>query len=121
MSRFVQIGKYSVVGVGNTVVELLDTKTGIVYMHTTQGEGVNTLSPMLYDNGKPLHYNKEEVDNVLNMLATIKEDRYLDICKGSFVSCDLPNTIIVRYFSTRDWTIEDVYNRIVKKLDDTAE
>ncbi len=123
MNRFIQIGKYNVLGLSNDIVELLDTKTGIVYMHTTRGEGLNTLSPMLFDNGKPLHYNKEEVDKVKEMLTAIGEDRYKDICSGSFVSCDLTNTNVVRYFASRDWHIEDVYAKIkkVKKSDPQPE
>ena len=109
MSRFIQSGKYKVAGDGASVIEVLDAQTGIVYMNTS-----NSVTPMLYDNGKPLHYNKDEIAQITEMLAAIGEDRYREICNESSISCDLANYGDVRYFRDRDWVIKDVYTKLCK-------
>ena len=117
MNRFIQIGSYRMMGTNSSeIVEMLDTKTGIVYMRTSAYEGPDNIVPMLFDNGKPQHMNKEEITRIQQMIATIGEKLYEDICctnHSNYWESTYENEYAtIRYFADRDWTIEDVYTKV---------
>ena len=113
MNRFICTAKYLVPCSHSYYTELLDTKTGIVYLQTSAGEGSDNVVPLLFDNGKPQHLNKEEVEKVQKMIRDIGEERYERIVQRNYGGYDDDSENKFKEFDL-EWTIEDVYNALCK-------
>ena len=112
MNRFIPIGKYNIISTCHYsyYYELLDTKTGIVYLQTSNSEGPDNITPLLFDNGKPQHLNKDEVDKIKAMICQIGESSYKRIVAGRTIYKDELEFME----SHLEWCIEDVYNALCK-------
>lgn len=113
MNRFIPIGKYNIVTTKrySCYYELLDTKTGIVYLQITNEEGPDNITPLLFDNGKPQHLNKDEVEKIKTMICQIGEERYERVIKGSYAIYKDEEEF---QKSHSEWTTEDIYNALCK-------
>lgn len=109
MNRFVCIAKYQLPLANYMSLELLDTKTGIVYLQTI-GDGPEHITPLLFDNGKPQHLNKEEIENVKMMINRIGVERYRRIINRCTWSPDEDKFAD----ADREWTLAEVYNALCK-------
>ena len=113
MNRFIPIGKYTIISTReySYCYELLDAKTGIVYLQTTAHDGPDNITPLLFDNGKPQHLNKDEVDKIKTKICEIGETRYERIVKGAVPIYQDEEDFLKAHL---EWSIEDVYNALCK-------
>ena len=78
----------------------------------TTGDGPEHITPLLFDNGKPQHLNKEEINNIKTMINQIGVQRYNRIVDGC-VYFDDPEE---QFTSSKrpEWTLKEVYNTLCK-------
>lgn len=119
-NRFVQIGNYEILGdsgsvyCADTINELVDMNTGIVYMRCHfRGEfGGHQMQPMLYDNGKPKHLNKDELMKIKIMIER------LDCEFSSTEEYEYENYKDMTCEMSGDWTLEEIYNKVFPDPDE---
>lgn len=129
-NRFVQIGRYDILNdhqdygsfhyLKDQVNELVDMRTGIVYMDCCFGGDYNChqLQPMLYDNGKPKHLNKEELLKIRMMIDRLDYSSSKKAHLYNDYRCNNYKDMIRN--ARNEWTLEEIYNEVFPDSEDRA-